>query len=117
MALGARWEPQQAVIRERRPQQRVPCDEAADPRRGARAEAARGRDSVDARERAALEGAPRLLVGEPDAARDDVVTVLREPVRALAFDAHGDAVSLFGNDLVVERQRQAQRIEARAEIR
>src|SRR5439155_17890028 len=104
-------------LRERRPQERVPRDEATDPGRGTRAEAARGRDPIHARERAPLEGPPRLLVGEADTAGDDVVTAPREPVRALTFDAHGDPVSFFGDDLVVERQRQAQRIEARAEIR
>ncbi len=105
-----------AVARERLAEQRVARDQASDPRRRARAQAARGRNAVDARQRAALERTSGRLVGQLDAARDDVVLVGRQSARALALHGHRHRAALLRRDLVVERQGQAERVEAGAQV-
>src|SRR5207302_8937377 len=89
----------------------------ADPGRGARAETAGGRDAVDAGERDALERPRGGLVGHAHAAHDEVVAAGRQPAHARAGQRHADAVGLARADLVVEREREAERVEARTEVR
>src|SRR5439155_1251016 len=90
--------------------------QAAHPRRGARAEPARRGHAVRARERAPLEWASRRVVGELHAARDHVVGGPRQPRGALTLDRDAHPLGLGQNDLVVERPRQAERVEPWAEV-
>ena len=88
MPFRARREREQLLAREGRAEQRVAGDETAHPRRRARAEPARGRDAVHARQCAPFEGAARGLVRERDAAGHDVVGAGGQAPRALTFHAH-----------------------------
>ena len=62
------------------------------------------------------ESEPDDLEGQRGPARGDVLGALVEPVPLLALHRDRDPVGLLERDLVVERQRQAQRVESGTEV-
>src|SRR5207244_12946976 len=82
----------------------------------ARAQAGRERDAIHTRERAARKAAARRVVGRAHAPGHDVALIRGEPARAFPLDGDPHAVGLFGGDLVVERERQAERVEPRPQV-
>ena len=116
MALGPRGKREQFVARQRAFRERVARHETADPRGGARAEAARRRDAIDAADRDALERPSRGLEGQAHATRDDVVGAHGQIPRALALHRHRHAVRLARLHVVVERQGETEGVEAGTEV-
>src|SRR5262245_25807845 len=116
MALEPRGQLEQCLAVERSSGERITGDETPQPSGRTRSEPARQRSAVHAPERAAVEGAPQGLVGGADAASDDIAVTRSESAGALSLDAHDDRVELLGGHLVVERERQAERVEAGPEV-
>ena len=117
MTFGPGGQREQGAAIERAADQGIGADEPTHPCGGARAEAAPEGDAVHTVDGRAAEGTAGGLEGHPGSARDHVAGARVEAPRPLSVDGHRDAIGLLELDLVVEGQREGERVEAGAQVR